>query len=121
MSSSRVKTIKHAQKEKILYRELSQFFLQLTLDHPELRELTLTRVKISVDKSLCTVYFYTPLGPDHFEHYSLDVLKIYKPSIRKALAQKIPARYTPDIRFAFDDRYEKQQRLEDLMQKISSE
>jgi ribosome-binding factor A len=120
MTYSRVQDIKKAQKERLFFREISNLFLQITLDDSRVQGIFITRVKLSPDKSLCTVYFYAPEGEEFFKT-KLEVLKLYKPSMRKAIAAKIEARYTPDIRFIFDDQYEKQEELELLMDKIKKE
>jgi ribosome-binding factor A len=115
-----VRDIKQAQKEKLLFREISHLLLQLSLEDPRLRNITLSRVKLSPDRSICFVYFYTPEGKETFEDM-LELLKLYKASMRKSIASKIEARYTPDLRFMFDDKYEKQERLEQLLEKVKSE
>lgn len=120
MTDSRVQDIKKARKERLFFREISNLFLQITLDDSRVQGISITRVKLSPDKSLCTVYFYAPEGREFFNE-KLEILKLYKPSMRKAIAAKIKARYTPDIRFAFDDHYEKQEKLELLMDKIKKE
>jgi ribosome-binding factor A len=119
MSNIRIHDIKRAQKEKLLFREISQLYLQLILDDSRLRAISLSRVELSPDKSLCTVYFYTP-NKEIFEE-GLEVLKLYKSSIRKAIAANIKGRYTPDLRFEFDERYEKQERLDELLEKVKKE
>lgn len=119
MSNTRVHDIKRAQKEKLLFRELSHLYLQLTLDDSRLRLVSLSRVELSPDKGLCTVYFYTPEKETYLE--ALEILKLYKPSIRKSIASSIKGRYTPDLRFEYDDRFEKQERLEELLEKVKKE
>lgn len=119
--NSSVKTIKVAQREKQILRELSQLFLQLSFDHPELRNVILSRVKLSADKSVCFVYFYTALGIDYFHEKILDLLKVYKPSIRKNLSANLRGRYTPELQFQFDEHFEKQQHLQELLDQVSSD
>jgi len=118
MSNDRQKHIKHAQKESLYLKEISRLFLHITADDPALRELHVSRVKLSPDKSLCTVYFYTPAGQEGFRE-KMEQLILYKPSLRHALAQKISSRYTPDLRFSFDKQFEKQKHLESLLESIS--
>ena len=50
-----------------------------------------------------------------------NVLVLYKPSLRKALASKIQSRYTPELVFKYDEQFEKQMRLESLFEKIKHE
>jgi ribosome-binding factor A len=118
--SKRVSDIKKAQKEKLLFREISELFLQLTLDDNRLRDIHVNRVSLSADKSICYIYFYTAKGPEAFKE-KLDIIKLYKPSLRKAIASKIKARYTPDLVFMFDEQYEKQEKIEQLFDKIKTE
>jgi ribosome-binding factor A len=120
MINSRISDIKRAQKEKLLYRELSKLVLEIKQDNPQLHDISLTRTTLSPDKSLCTAFFYTSEGKEAFKE-ALEVLKLYKPSIRKAIGSSIKSRYTPDLRFAFDDHYEKQEHFEQLMEKIKLE
>ncbi len=48
----------------------------------------------------------------------LEILKLYKPSLRKALSAEIKARYVPDLIFRFDKKFEKRQRIEKLLEEI---
>lgn len=71
-------------------------------------------------KGTCTVYFYSPQGKEYFrkvQHILLD----YKPSLRKALASGLQAHYTPQLVFAFDAQFEKQQRIEQLIEQVKTE
>lgn len=117
MTPPDVKSVKRAQKESVILRLISQLFLQAEIDDPRLTGLTLTRVVLSPDKSLCTVYFHTPEGKQAFEE-KLAILKLYKPSMRKAIAQEVPGRYTADLVFKYDTQFEKQARIEILIDSI---
>lgn len=120
MTYPAVRNIKRAQKEAELLRQISKLFMQTALDEPRLQNLTINRISLSSDKSACTVYFYTPAGKDFFETV-LPLLILYKPSLRKALAAEINARYTPDFVFAFDDNFEKLMRIEGILEKVKSD
>ena len=119
MNGSSVSTIKRAQKESLLFREISRLFMQTALDDTRLQGLCVNRVKLSPDKGVCTVYFYTAQGPEYFDQL-LDVLKLYKPSLRKALASTIRSRYVPELIFAFDTHFEKQCRIETLISSLDT-
>ena len=120
MFKKQLQEIKKAQKESLLLRELSKLFLQLMLDDKELEGLTISKVKLSADKSICTVFFYTQAGPEDFEK-RLVRLKLYKPSLRKALSQTLTLRHTPDLIFKYDKQIEKQHKIEKLLEKIKTE
>jgi len=89
------------------------------LDDPNLVDLTVSRVELSRDKSFCTIFIYTTGGVEKFNQI-LDFLKAYKPSLRKALSQKITGRYIPDLAFKFDHKFEQQQTIELLLDQIST-
>ena len=69
-------------------------------DEKRIAGLVPTRLTLSDDKGLCTMYF--TCEDDAFLK-KLETLKLYKPSIRKQLSSNIKGRYTPDILFKFDD------------------
>ena len=120
MINSRVNSIKRAQKESLISRKISQFLLQITLDEPRLQELTVSRVQLSSDKSIVNIFLYTPKGKEAFDEL-FSLLLLYKPSLRKALSQAVPARYTPDLMFKYDVQFEKQCELEMTLNKLKTE
>lgn len=115
-----VQDIKRAQKESLLLREISKLFLQLALDDKVLEGLSISRVKLSPDRSVCTVFFYIPSGPEGFQE-KLPRLILYKPSLRRALSQRLALRHTPDLKFKYDKHVEKQHQIEQLLDKIKTE
>lgn len=118
--ASSVPNVKRAQKESLFFREISQLFLQATMDDKRLQGIFVNRVALSPDKGLCTVYFYTAEGEETFKNI-LPVLTLYKPSLRKALASTIKGRYVPELIFKFDTTYEKQQRIEELIEHVRTD
>ena len=111
INSSATAAIKRAQKESLLLREISNMYHSIAMDDDRLSGLFVNRVELSTDRGWVTVYFFTLDGFEKFEE-QLDILKLYKPSIRKGLASEIKGRYVPDLKFAYDAKFEKQQRLE---------
>lgn len=116
----KVSDIKKAQKESLFLREISELYQQAARDDERLQDLSVNRVELSTDKGLCTVYFYTPQGLEYF-NAKMEVLSMYKPALRKALAASIQARYVPDLRFKFDQKFEKQMKIEQLIEKVKEE
>lgn len=109
--------IKRAQKESLIQQEISKLLFQLMLDDTRLQGLFVNRVKLSPDKSVCTVFFYAANGRAEFDE-KLGSLILYKPSLRKAISQIIPSRYVPEFIFKFDDQFEKQKRIDELLEKV---
>ena len=114
-----VSTIKRSQKESVLFREISELLAAEKLENHALRDISITKTVLSADKGLCTVYFYTPQAERAKE--LLDLLICYKPSLRKALAERIESRYVPDIVFRFDKQYIKQKHIEELLDKVAAQ
>lgn len=112
--------IRRAQKESLFLREILQLFTQAAMDDKRLIGISVSRVSLSDDKSVCTVFFYNSGGIEEFKKI-FNVLVLYKPSLRKALAAKIQSRYTPELVFKYDEKFEKQMRLESLFEKIKHE
>ena len=120
MIKPRVSSIKHAQKESLLLHTIAQLFMQIMQDEPLLEGLTVTRVALSPNKSSCTIFFHTFGGLPEFEQ-KRKTLVLYKPSLRKALSKSIHGRYTPELRFAYDQQLDKQRRIDDLIDKLKDE
>lgn len=120
VQSTTVKTIKQAKRTALLFRELSQLFMHLVMDESRLGNIFISRVDLSRDGGICFIFFYTPDGESKFNE-QLPILILYKPSLRKALSQRILGRYTPELVFKFDDRFEKHHKLDVLLDKIKTE
>lgn len=120
MINSNVSQIKRSQKESLLLKELSKMLHNLSLDNSELAGLFINRVQLSRDKSVCTVFFYDPNGYESYRE-KVPTLILYKPSLRKGLASSLQSRYVPDIKFAFDAKFEKQQRIESIIDSVKKE
>lgn len=115
-----VSSIKKSQKESLLFRAIANLFAQTTLDDNRLAGVAVNRVKLSDDKSHATVYFYTAGGLAEFKE-KLPLILLYKASLRRALARTIDSRYTPELVFKYDDQFEKQQRIEGILEKIKGD
>lgn len=120
MFKKHTQDIKKAQKESLLLRELSRLFLQIVLDDKDFEGLFISKVKLSPDNSMCTVYFYSNNGEQDFQN-RVEKLILYKPSLRKSLSQTLALRHTPDLRFKYDSQVEKQRKIEALLDKIKTE
>jgi len=119
-SHNNQRDVRRAQKESLFLKEISQLFHHIAIDDPKLSGLAVNRVRLSADKSICFVLFYSPDGKEDFDS-KFEHLKLYKPSMRKALSQAINARYTPELVFQYDEQFEKQDRIENLISKLKNE
>jgi ribosome-binding factor A len=120
--------IKRERRKSVLLRELSTFIDAIAEEQPAVREVYLSRLDLSADGGICYLYFaaVTPQigsGQTAEERYkeALSILKLYRPSLRKNLAQSLQARYTPDLMFLFDENREKIDRINGLLDQVSQE
>ena len=107
--------IRKKQKESLFFRELSTIISLLQQDEKRIAGLVPTRLTLSDDKGLCTMYF--TCEDDAF----LKKLETLKPSIRKQLSSNIKGRYTPDILFKFDDKFKGLLELDEILDSIRSD
>jgi len=117
MSVKRQSSVRRAQKESLYYREISKLFQQIFMDDKSLDGLYINSVKLSPDKSVCNVLFFSDNGQEHFKKLLPDLI-LYKPSLRKAISQNIRSRYTPQLKFKYDVQFEKQQKIETLFDRL---
>lgn len=99
--------IKRAQREAHLFREISSHFIRIVGDEPDLQDVWISRISLSSDGGICSVYLYTKEGQEAY-HKKAGKLILYKPSLRAAIAQKTSGRYAPNIVFRYDETMEKQ-------------
>lgn len=128
MHKSTTADVKRERKKSMYLRELSVFIDAIAEEQPAVREVYLSRLELSADGGICYLYF-AAIAPaenqpaaalERFEE-ALEVLKLYRPSLRKALAQVIQARYTPDLMFLFDEKREKIDRINELLDQVQQE
>lgn len=113
--------IKREQKKSLYLRELSTLYYGITQEEPQLNGVFISKVDLSADGGICYVYFAaTSEGEKQFK-LALERLKLYKPSMRSALAKKIPGRYTPDLLFLYDTTFEKERRIHELLDSIKED
>lgn len=120
MVRSSVSDIKRAQKESALLKIISNLFLVTIRDDSRIQDIFVNRVELSPDKGSCYVYFYSVKGEAYFKEM-LEILKLYKPSLRKAIATTMQSRYTPELIFKFDVQFEKTLKIEQLIDKVKGE
>jgi ribosome-binding factor A len=114
---SRASDIRREQKKSFFLQEISALVRQVTAEEPKLSSLFVTRVELSRDSGICYVYFSSYTDKKAFDE-GFETLKLYKPSMRKALAQASKARYVPNLVFRYDSSKEKERRITALLDEI---
>jgi ribosome-binding factor A len=83
------------------------------LRDPGLGFITITQVKLSPDLRHAII-FVTVMPPEKREE-SLAALNRARPFLRRALAREIRLRFTPELKFLYDDVFEGGLRLEQIL------
>ncbi len=113
-NNKRISDIKRAQKSSLLHKTISDLFFRAMLDDTRLTGVTLTRVRLSDDKSVCDIFFVTEEGEQAFQEKLQDLI-LYKPSLRAAIAKQIPGRYTPNLVFKYDTQEEGMRKIDQIL------
>lgn len=119
-TSSKLSSIKTAQKESAILRVVSPLFEDALRDNPDLNTWHISRIQLSPGKSVAYVYLYSLDDSQDFDT-ALGKIKLYKPSMRKALADELQKRYTPDIVFMFDEQLQRTLRMEKLLDTVKDQ
>ncbi len=93
--------------------------LEFKVTDPRKGFITVTKVKMSPDLRLASVY-YTVLGGDEQKIKTAQALKNSKAFIKNELKPSVASRWLPDLRFFYDDTLENAQRIEMLLKKIEN-
>ena len=102
-----------------LRRTLGQI-IETKLSDPNKGFVTLTKVKMSPDLRVASVY-YTVLGDDEQKKATAKFFKKSNAYIKVELRPYITSRWVPELRFFYDKTQEQVQRIELLLEKIKDD
>lgn len=113
-------SIKKKRKEALITRMLTPLLQAEFRETAILRNFFVQKIELSKEEGLCNIFIF---GSGSLEERSAAMRQIIllAPSTRRALAQILKSRYTPEIRFLFDDGHEKIDRLNDVLLKVHLE
>jgi ribosome-binding factor A len=100
---------------ELLKRELSAIIFRHVKD-PGIGEVTITEVAVSDDLRLAKVYVATLSDPAAREA-TMQALHRAAGYLRSQLGSRIKIRYTPELRFFYDDTLDRADRIEALLRK----
>lgn len=85
------------------------------LFHPALENaiISITEVRISADLKAATLFF-TNINGD--KEGIIEVMNGFTPEIRRLVAKSVKLRYTPNLRFVYDDNIDNAIRLDGILQ-----
>jgi ribosome-binding factor A len=122
MTRSTASEVKRERRKSLFLREITAIFQDLVHEEPTVGQIYISNIDMSSDSGICFVLFsaFKEPGEEVFNSL-LSILKLYKPSMRKAFAEKIQTRYAPDLVFVFDKVKEKERRINALLDKVTDE
>ena len=124
---SQASDVKREKKKKLFLQEISTLLHQISYDDPRVATVFITRVDLSADTGICYVFFSAypnqnnNLSAKEIFKQTLEFLKLYKPSMRSALAKTLSSRYVPQLVFKFDEKREKVDKLNNLLDQVHEE
>ncbi|MFH1784693.1 MAG: 30S ribosome-binding factor RbfA [bacterium] len=101
---------------RLLQQHISSI-IQRDVKNPRIGFVTVTKVSISRDLRHAKI-FVSILGEKDKRDQSLDALTKATPFIRREIAARIKLRYTPEIRFYYDETIEKAVRIFSLLEEV---
>lgn len=101
-----------------IHKETTQLLLHNIKD-PRVAPVTLTGVKVSRDLSVARIYFTVSDLDNRAE--AERGLKSAAAYIRRELSQIMRLRFTPEIKFQFDESVSHGQRIDDLLRQVRSQ
>jgi len=93
------------------------WLIDYKLKDPQLGLVTLTRIKLSPDLKLASLYF-SVYGRDKEQKEYVAILNRASHFLRRELALKIKMRSIPELRFFYDDSLEYAEHIQNLFKKI---
>jgi ribosome-binding factor A len=101
-----------------IHEEISQL-LQTRVRDPRLAQVTVTGVDVSPDLKAATVFVST-LGDRESSNAALRGLQHASSFLRRALAQQLDTRFTPELRFVLDNSWQRGARIDELLEQLPS-
>ena len=112
--------IRKEKRQSLFLKEIAQLIRELSQEEPLLLKIYPTRVEFSPGEGVCLVYLAGINGKQSFDE-ALEILKLYRASIRTILAKTRQARYVPEIKFLYDEAIDKSHRIDELLSQVQVE
>jgi len=113
-----MRTFKRADRVAPLVKEILADLIQFKARDVRVRQVILTRVEIGDDLRLATVYFQVIEGD---RTGALKGLEQARSFLRRELGRKLEMKYTPDLRFIYDDSREHVERVERILRQLRTD
>jgi len=101
-------------------RSVLSDLLRFEVNDPRLRDVTVSTIRLSADRSKAKVYF-SVIGDPERERETADGFAAAAPFMRRQLGQRMRLRVVPSLEFFRDTSYEYGDRMERLFERLSDE
>jgi len=101
-------------------RSVLSDLLRFEVNDPRLRDVTVSTIRLSADRSKAKVYF-SVIGDPEREREAGDGFAAAAPFVRRRLGQRMRLRVVPSLEFFRDTSYEYGDRMERLFNRLSDE
>jgi len=108
-----------SRKERVAHlikSEVSEMILK-ELKDPRIGFVSVTGVEVSGDLRYATIYF-SVLGEEQAVASTIAALKHATGYVRREVASRLRLRYAPEIRFKYDEVYQRAWRLEEVIRSL---
>jgi len=99
--------------QSLILHEIGMILLKDIKD-PRLHKVTVTEVKVSPDCKNATLY-YSVMGEEAEKKAAQEAFEKASPFIRKEIGERIDLRFTPHLRFVFDDSVRRAAHISELL------
>jgi ribosome-binding factor A len=121
MMKNNLRDIKRKKREVAILRGIAPLLQQSFKDSEELKGLYISRLELSQDCGLCTIYLACFSGDIDELKIGLRAARLLTPSTRTAVAKVLNTHYTPEILFKDDRSLDKLRDLNQALEKVSNE
>ncbi len=117
MLSPKVQGVRRARREALIHAKIAEIVLRLGQGNALFQGISISRVKLSPDGKLCTIYVMVMNGLDSLPKVC-EYLKRRLPSFRKTISQSLPIHRLPNMRFVPDVALEEHQRVSAIIDQL---
>ena len=112
-------SVRLQQVSEMFQHAISQMLIH-DLNDPNLRGARITQIVFTPDLKLAKIYYYSEGGEDD----AARILKGFvrsKNFIRKELGVRVPLKFSPELKFYYDNTFDEKLRIDTLFQQIEAE
>lgn len=127
MSKGRESTKGESQRQarvaQAIHEEMSKLMLHGELRDPRAENATVTRVVVSPDLRLATIYLRS-LDPTMSDEAGHEMEKAFRGAaafLRREVAKGVKLRYAPELRFFWDEELDRVRRVEEILEGLRTE